>query len=116
MGFSFPAGQRDGKAQPPELTDQQLEQHGHGEEPAIDFLNIVESHNLIQHVNEPTHSGGHTLDLELSLGLDVSSIHCEDMLISDHKCFFFNIISIADPHVRKNYCVLALLPSLPLSN
>ena len=59
-----------------------------GNRAAIDFLNFVESHNLIQHFNEPTHSGGHTLDLVLSLGLDVSSIHCEDMLITDHKCLF----------------------------
>lgn len=33
VGFSFPTDKRDRKAQPPELTDQQLKQHEHGEEP-----------------------------------------------------------------------------------
>lgn len=36
-----------------------------------DFLNVIDSFNLVQFVTDPTHEHGHTLDLVLSCGLQI---------------------------------------------
>lgn len=71
---------------------------------ATEFLNITESFNFKQHVSGATHTGGHTLDLVFSLGLNIDHIHCEDLLISDHKCIFFDLSGNADPCVLRMSC------------
>ena len=50
------------------------------------FLNLVDSFNLQQHVQQPTHSAGHTLDLILSCYDEnvVQSTDVHDPSISDH--------------------------------
>ncbi len=40
----------------------------------------------------PTHNRGHTLDLLLSRGLNISSIVIKDVALSDHFCIFFDIL------------------------
>ncbi len=40
----------------------------------------------------PTHSRGHTLDLLISRGLNISSIVIKDVALSDHFCIFFDIL------------------------
>ena len=52
----------------------------------ITFNNILESFNLKQHVNEPTHKQGHTLDLIITRNEDrlVNDIKLHDPVISDH--------------------------------
>lgn len=56
-----------------------------------DFLNLIDSYNLVQYVNSPTHIHGHTLDLVLSYGLIVSDLETIDNGFSDHKAVAFNI-------------------------
>ncbi len=40
----------------------------------------------------PTHNYGHTLDLLISRGLNISSIVIKDVALSDHFCIFFDIL------------------------
>ncbi len=40
----------------------------------------------------PTHNRGHTLDLLISRGLNISSIVIKDVALSDHFCIFFDIL------------------------
>ncbi len=40
----------------------------------------------------PTHNHGHTLDLFISRGLNISSIVIKDIALSDHFCIFFDIL------------------------
>ena len=59
---------------------------------AITFLNLLNLHDLQQHVHVPTHVSGHTLDLVISRRDDdlVSDIYTQRGLPSDHyavKCF-----------------------------
>jgi len=44
---------------------------------------------LTQHVTEPTHNKGHTLDLIISKGLNISKLVVTDVPLSDHSCVFF---------------------------
>ena len=67
---------------------------------AADFLSIIDSFNFTQHVSEPTHVKGHTLDLVLSIGLN-ANVHVEDVHISDHYCVFFNLECSVDPRPPK---------------
>ena len=58
----------------------------------MNFLNITESSNLVQHVSGPTHIKGNTLDLVFTFGLVLDNIVYEDLTaITDHKCIIFNI-------------------------
>ena len=56
-----------------------------------DFLNLIDSFNLVQCVSGPTHEHGHTLDLILTGGLSVSNIEIEDNIFSDHRPVIFNV-------------------------
>ena len=67
---------------------------------AADILSIIDSFNFTQHVSEPTHVKGHTLDLVLSIGLN-ANVHVEDVHISDHYCVFFNLECSVDPQPPK---------------
>ncbi len=56
----------------------------------------------------PTHNRGHTLDLLISRGLNISSIVIKDVALSDHFCICFDIlISVTTESrfvsVRKRY-------------
>ncbi len=44
-----------------------------------DFLNLIVAFNLSQWINDSTHIQGHTLDLVLSYGLDVTDIVLSDL-------------------------------------
>lgn len=56
-----------------------------------DFLNILDSFNLTQSVNSPTHNKGHVLDLVLSYGLNLSITDISDACISDHMPVLFTV-------------------------
>ena len=62
------------------------------------FLNILDSFNLRQHIHEPTHISGHTLDLVITNVLDessaVSNIVVDQPGLSDHHCvqFYLNTL------------------------
>lgn len=59
---------------------------------AKDFLNLIESFNLMQSVSGPTHEQGHTLDLVLSYGLPVSNLEICDAVFSDHMPVLFEAV------------------------
>ena len=56
-----------------------------------EFLNVIESFNLIQSVSGPTHQHGHTLDLVLSYGLSVSIKEICVLPVLDHSLILFDI-------------------------
>uniref|UniRef100_A0A8C5AN71 Reverse transcriptase domain-containing protein n=1 Tax=Gadus morhua TaxID=8049 RepID=A0A8C5AN71_GADMO len=56
---------------------------------ARDFLNIIDSFDIVQAVLGPTHERGHTLDLVLSYGLPVCNLEICDAFFSDHMPVLF---------------------------
>ena len=90
---------------------------------ARDFLALIDTFNLIQHIQGPTHSQGHTLDLVITKDVTVST-SVVDLALSDHSCIFFEVcmspynhnssIMIRKRAINDNTCVLfeqALLES-----
>ncbi len=58
---------------------------------ATHFLDILESFDLVQHVNEPTHISGHTLDLIITRPTNFVSNVTVDFMISDHSSVLCNL-------------------------
>lgn len=58
---------------------------------AKDFLALMDSFNLLQWVNEPTHVKGHILDLVFTYGLDICIKDINDAGTSDHFLISFDI-------------------------
>jgi len=56
-----------------------------------EFLNLIESFDLVQWVTGPTHQQGHTLDLILTHGLSVSDITISNANFSDHMPVLFSV-------------------------
>ena len=56
---------------------------------ARDFLNTIDSFDLVQAVGGPTHERGHTLDLVLSHGLPICDLEICDAFFSDHMPVLF---------------------------
>ena len=54
-----------------------------------ELYNVLDNYGLTQHVIEPTHNKGHTLDLIISKGLNISKVVVTDVALSDHSCVFF---------------------------
>ncbi|XP_026055013.1 uncharacterized protein LOC113108674 [Carassius auratus] len=57
-----------------------------------EFLSLIETFNLTQHVFGSTHMKGHTLDLVLSFGISVSNLEVSDVGISDHYSVVFDAV------------------------
>lgn len=55
-----------------------------------DFIDTLESFNLTQAIQEPTHSKGHTLDLVLYSGLSPENFEAKDICVSDCKADFIH--------------------------
>lgn len=53
---------------------------------------VLDNFELTQHVKEPTHNKGHTLDLVISKGLNISKVSVIDVALSDHSCVFFECV------------------------
>ena len=62
------------------------------------FLNVLTSMNMVQHVHQPTHKLGRTLDLILTrpCELTLDEIYCDDTSTSDHFTVICNM-SISKP-------------------
>ena len=56
---------------------------------AKQFVDLLDSFNLVQHVSEKTHANGHTLDLVISNAMDhfVNDVKITDPVISDNLAF-----------------------------
>ena len=62
---------------------------------AKELFCVLDNYGLTQHVTEPMHNKGHTLDLIISKGLNISEVVVTDVAPSDHSCVFFeNSISV----------------------
>ena len=57
----------------------------------MEFLNRLNFINFTQHVTQPTHNRGHTLDHLIIHGLSVNISSVIDVGLSDHFCVFFNV-------------------------
>ncbi len=73
-----------------------------------EFLNLLNCLDFKQHVTQPTHNRGHTLDLVITHGLSIGVSSVVDLAVSDHYCVFFNITSFNQREapvrtVRKRY-------------
>lgn len=58
-----------------------------------EFLNLLHCLDFNQHVTQPTHSRGRTLDLVITCGLSIGAPSVVDLAVSDHFCVFFTITS-----------------------
>jgi len=56
-----------------------------------DFLNLLESFDLIQWVKGMIHIQGHMLDLDFSHNLLISDMTISDLNFSDHKPLLFTV-------------------------
>lgn len=68
---------------------------------AREFLNILDTFGLSQHVSVPTHNRGHILDLVISKGLNISEVTVNDVALSDHYCIMFKITTPVHPLKRE---------------
>ncbi len=55
------------------------------------FMDILSQFNLVQHINEPTHKLGNTLDLIITRRTSILLKHKVDFQISDHNNILFHI-------------------------
>ena len=58
---------------------------------AKEFLDMLTSMDFTQHITEPTHKRGHTLDLVITKGLSIAVTSVLVHPNSDHSCIFFTI-------------------------
>ena len=63
---------------------------------AKEFLDVLDAFNLVQHITEPTHELGHTLDLVISYGLPISNVKVCAPVRSDHFPVIFDFILPCD--------------------
>ena len=58
-----------------------------------ELLNLLHCLDINQHVRQPTHSRGRTLDLVITYGLSIGAPSVVDLAVSDYFCVFFTITS-----------------------
>lgn len=58
---------------------------------AVEFLNLLENFDLVQHIATPTHKHGNTLDLVITRGARIEKITLSNPLFSEHHCLFFEV-------------------------
>lgn len=63
-----------------------------------EFMAVLDTFNLSQHVSGPTHSRGHTLDLVISKGVNIPAVNVMDVALSDHFCVFFDGLFTPSTH------------------
>ena len=59
-----------------------------------ELIAVLEMFGLFQHVTEPTHSRGHTLDVLISKGVFISNVDAVDVALSDD----FSLTSLLHPN------------------
>ncbi|CAM4308004.1 unnamed protein product [Leuciscus chuanchicus] len=60
-----------------------------------EFNNLLDSLNFTQHVNVPTHSRGHTLDLLITNSTSISNLSVHDLGVSDHKAISLELPTLS---------------------
>src|ERR1044071_10441506 len=57
-----------------------------------EFLTLLQTFDLCQHITSPTHSSGHILDLLISRKEhNISQVNITDPLLSDHSAVLFQV-------------------------
>ena len=81
------------------------------------FLSLLDMSELCNHVQGPTHTSGHTLDLVISRRYDdlVSDVSTDESLPSDHRCITCRL-SIARPPPAKRSATFSNNFSRTLNN
>ncbi len=69
---------------------------------ATSFIDICSAFGLLQHVREPTHCCGHSLDLVLSNEVNVSDLNVSPLTPSDHYYVSFHTQGMALPTIPTN--------------
>ncbi len=69
---------------------------------AMSFIDICSAFGLLQHVREPTHCCGHSLDLVLSNEVNVSDLNVSPLTPSDHYYVSFHTQGMALPTIPTN--------------
>ena len=69
---------------------------------AVKFLQFMDCFNLTQHVDAPTHTRGHTLDLVIKNSAPISNLVVYDLGVSDHKVISMELPYIS-PHIKKKH-------------
>ena len=72
---------------------------------AMEFIQLLNSFNFIQHIVGPTHERGHTLDLVISRGLSVTIDRSIETGISDHQLLCFNML-VPEPKKNSTDCTI----------
>lgn len=71
-----------------------------------DFLHLIDSFGLAQHVTDSTHRLGHTLDLVLTSGFPVSNVNTLNACSSDHLAVVFTLsLSLPSPASPPPVCL-----------
>ena len=83
---------------------------------AREFLNILNIMDFKQHVSQPTHNRGHTLDLVISYGLPLVVSAVVDPAISDHHAVYFEIPSFTLPEIPVRVVTKRYLSSEVVAN
>ncbi|XP_041642854.1 uncharacterized protein LOC121509496, partial [Cheilinus undulatus] len=79
-----------------------------------EFLSLLDCFNITQHVQGPTHSKGHTLDLVCSTGLTPFIPQCLDLAISDHHAVFLSIPTLLPRQLTKCNITFRILKSISI--
>ena len=75
-----------------------------------DFCRVIDLFGLVQHINQPTHTLGYTLDLILSYGFSVDDVLVDESSISDQTlCLWVN------PQVAFLVTLILSLPAISLN-
>ncbi|KAK7915506.1 hypothetical protein WMY93_011267 [Mugilogobius chulae] len=70
--------------------------------PATEFLDLLNCFNITQHVNFPTHTRGHILDLVCATDIPIHKVSCQNLHISDHLAITFEIsVPTAAPKAKR---------------
>ena len=81
------------------------------------FTEILDTNNLVQHVTEPSHVSGHTLDLVISRANNqiVLSHQTLNPCILDHEAVVFHLHLTKQPNMSKTIAYRPLLKSIMMS-
>jgi len=73
---------------------------------AKDFMAVLDYFEVFQHIDFPTHSHCHTLDLLCTVGIE--NVHAQGRYlgISDHKLIAFDFSLPLERNKNKNYHIL----------
>lgn len=82
---------------------------------AADFFHILDCLNLTQHVDAPTHTRGHTLDLVIPDCAAISHLLVYDLGVSDHSIISMEV-SCLSPTSQDIICTYAIQKTLTLQS